>query len=238
MTTNVFDESSGVMATDSRWSIRQGKYIVYLDDTGCEKILLLKNRAIMFAGNGGRIQEWKDWLMSDPKDDSQQPKEEGICLCLVDLQTGKKIKSFKQTSVNDLAYFAGSGTQYAIPCWLANSDARRAVDTAKVADDRSGGEVKHYCFKTKQHNIYHGNQVTIRMVDDAILRRGLVMTTNNEQSVSFAVAANDNAELADIKAKIAAGDLSASAPSDGMYEEWTAEEKADLKGCLADMFGW
>ena len=238
MTTNVFDEARGLMATDSRWSIRQGKYIIYLDDTGCDKILLVRKRAIMFAGNGGRIQQWKDWLLSEPKDDSMQPKEEGICICIADVEAGRVKKSFKQTVVDKEGYFAGSGTRFAVPCWAFNRDARRAVDTAKQADDCSGGEVKYVDFKKSDHNLYHGNKVTIQMVDNAILTRGLVMTTNTAQSLPFAAAANDDAELAEIRAKIAAGDLSASAPSDGMYEEWSAAEKNELKESLAEMFGW
>jgi hypothetical protein len=238
MTTNVFDETKGYMATDSRWSIRQGKYVVYLDDTGCDKILIMHNRAIMFAGNGGRIQQWKDWLQSEPKDDSGQPKEEGICICIADIQARKVKRSIKQKVISGGGYFAGTGTDYAVPCWLQNKDAKRSVDTAKQADMCSGGEVKYVDFIDGSHNLYRGSNVTIQMVDNAILKRGLVMTTTNAQSVPFATAANDDTELADIRAKIAAGDLSASAPSDGMYEEWTDEEKAGLKESLAEMFGW
>lgn len=238
MTTNVFDEAKGLMATDSRWSIKQGKYIVYLDDTGCEKILLMHNRAIMFAGNGGRIQQWKDWLLSEPKDDSLQPKEEGLCICIADLTTGKMKRSFKQTVVDNKGYFAGTGTTYAVPCWVQNGDAKRSVDTAKIADDFSGGEVKYFNFSSRKHNIISGNNVTIQMVDNAILTRGLVMTTNDKQSVSFATEAMRDADLAKMRAKIAAGDLSASAPSDGMYDQWSQEEKNSLKESLGEMFGW
>jgi hypothetical protein len=240
MTTNVFDQARGMMATDSRWSIRSGKYIIYLDDTGCDKILLIKNRAIMFAGNGRRIQQWKDWLRSEPKDDSMQPNVAGICVCIADRTTGQVKRSFKQTVVDGEGYFAGSGTDYAVICWVNNGDAQRAVRTAKQADDCSGGEVKYVDFKAGAHNLYHGNEVTIQMVDDAILKRGLVMTTNTApaQSYAFITAANDDPDLAEVRAKIAAGDLSANAPSNGMYEEWTDEEKAELKECLAEMFDW
>jgi hypothetical protein len=238
MTTNVFDEARGLMATDSRWSIPHGKYIIYLDDTGCDKILLVRKRAIMFAGNGGRIQQWKDWLLSEPTDDSMQPRVEGICICIADTTTAKVKNSFKQTVVDAEGYFAGSGTRFAVPCWSSNKDARRAVGTAKQADDYSGGEVKYVDFKGGSHNLYRGSNVTIQMVDDAILKRGLVMTTNTAHTLPFATAANDDPELAEIRAKIAAGDLSASAPSDGMYEEWSDDEKFSLKESLAEMFGW
>lgn len=243
MTTNIFDGTARVMASDSRWSICHGNYLIYLDDSGCDKILTRHNRAIMFAGNGGRIQEWKDWIMSDPTDDSNQPKEEGICVCMVDTTNGKVVLSVKQKVVNIHGYFAGSGSNYAAPCWVQNQDARRSVETAKVADICSGGEVKYIDVSNAEkhiHNLYTGSWVTIQMVDDAILKRGLVMNISNEggKALPFAAAANDNEELADIKAKIAAGDLSASAPSDGMYEEWSSEEKGQLKRAFSDMFGW
>lgn len=61
---------------------------------------------------------------------------------------------------------------------------------------------------------------------------------NSGQSLSFAKAANDSKELADIRDKIVNGELSANVPSAGMYDSWTPEEKAGLKKTLADVFGW
>jgi hypothetical protein len=240
MTTNVFDAVKRMMATDSRWSIRHGNYLIYLDDSGCDKILVRHQRAIMFAGNGRRIQEWKDWIMTDPTDSSKQPKEEGICICMVDMRTGNVVLSVKQKVVNQSGYFAGSGTDYAATCWVQNNDACRSVDTAKLADVCSGGEVKYTDIAGNTHNLYTGSWVTIQMVDDAITKRGLVMNISNGGSTaaSFATAANDNPELADIKARISAGELSASAPSEGMYEAWTEKEKAQLNQAFSEMFGW
>lgn len=241
MTTNAFDESRGLMATDSRWSIQHGKYVIYLDDTGFEKIEISNGHAFMFAGNGARIQEWKDWMRSDPAGDSNQPSESGICLCVVDMSTQKVKSSFKQTVVPGGGYFAGTGSLFAVPCWLKNNCAKRSVETAKESDIYSGGEVKFYDFVSGDNNLnYPSGNITIKMVSDAISRRGLVMTSNviANQPMSFAEAANDNQDLAEIRAKIASGELSANAPSEGMYAEWTAEEKSRLKSTLADVFGW
>ena len=241
MTTNVFDEVKRFMATDSRWSVRQGKFIVYLDDTGCEKIEINRGHAFMFAGNGGRIQQWKNWIRSNPTDDSGQPQEEGVCFCIVDMSTGKVKRSVKQKLIPVGGFFAGTGTTFAVPCWTANQDAHRSVETAKTQDDCSGGEVKFYDFAGGKHNLnYPSGNVTIQMVDAAILKRGLVMITNENsaQILPFAKAAANSPEVAEIHAKIAAGELSASAPAEGMYEAWTAEEKAGLKDTLADIFSW
>jgi hypothetical protein len=40
------------MACDSRWSIQNHNFILYIDDTGFEKIIPHNGIAFMFAGNG------------------------------------------------------------------------------------------------------------------------------------------------------------------------------------------
>lgn len=64
-----------------------------------------------------------------------------------------------------------------------------------------------------------------------------INSTNTQQAFPVANAANDE-ELALIKQKISSGDLSANAPCEGMYKEWSAEERADLKKTLGEVFGW
>lgn len=241
MTTNVYDQNQGVMATDSRWSIRSGNHVVYLDDVGFDKIEICHGAAFMFAGNGGRIQQWKSWLRTNPADDSAQPPEDGICVCIANMST-KVMKSFgKENVVLNGGYFAGTGTMYAIPCWQRNNDPKRSVETAKQSDIYSGGEVKFCNFATNEHNLnYPQNEITIQMVDQAILTRGLAMkiNVNSTPTLPFQLAAENDPEVAEIRQKIANGELSASAPCDGMYKQWTPEEKADLKKALGDVFGW
>ena len=231
------------MATDSRWSIRSGNYVVYLDDTGFEKIEICNNYAIMFAGNGGRIQEWKNWIRSNPTDNTNKPPEEGICVCIADMDTKEVIEKLKQTILPGGGYFAGSGEKFAAACWIKNNCAKKSVETAKSVDIFSGGEVKYYNFADGDNNLnlnHPVNVATIQMVDSAIHKRGLVMTINNTglQSKSIVSAANDNLEIADIRSQIAAGDLSANAPSNGMYEEWTSDEKQRLDNAFAKIFKW
>lgn len=238
MTTNVFDEKTGVMATDSRWSISSGKYVLYVDDSGFEKIEIQQGHAFIFAGNGIRIEQWRDWIRTNPEDDSMQPKEEGICLCIVNLESKKAVRFIKQSLIGDTGYFAGSGQLYAAGCWLKNKCAKTAVETAKQFDVYSGGEVKYYDAALGDHNLnYPSGRITIQMVNDAILTRGQVMEQMTKQ-IGFSPAANDSIEIADIRSKIAAGDLSANAPSDGMYDSWSIDEKASLKHTLSEIFKW
>jgi hypothetical protein len=243
MTTNVFDEVLGVMATDSRWSVQYGEYIVYIDDSGYEKILICHNHAVMFAGNGNLIQQWKDWMNSMPVDASNQPAVEGICVCIVDMGTKKVKSSVKQLVLPSGGYFAGSGQLYAVHCWLKNSNSYTAVETAKANDKLSGGDVKFYDFTSGKNNLnlnYPANVMSIQMVNTALLKRGLVMktATGATQAIPYAVAANDDPELENVGLKIMSGELSASAPSEGMYSPWTEEEKLGLKTALVGMFGW
>ena len=56
--------------------------------------------------------------------------------------------------------------------------------------------------------------------------------------LSSQLAAANDGELKDLQAKIANGEITPEAPCDGMYSEWSAEEKSRLKGVLADVFGW
>ena len=64
--------------------------------------------------------------------------------------------------------------------------------------------------------------------------------TNPSYSVGLLVpvaAANDK-EIGEIQRRIAAGDLSANAPSEGMYDSWSINEKASLKHTLSEIFKW
>ena len=74
MTTNVFDGPVGLVATDSRWSIQRGRWLIYLDDTNFDKIELTDAAAFMFAGSAVLIEKWKLWIRSNPPDASGMPE--------------------------------------------------------------------------------------------------------------------------------------------------------------------
>jgi hypothetical protein len=255
MTTNIFDSSGHLMATDSRWSIEYGDWLLYLDDTGYEKMLVRNGKVLMFAGYGRVIQLWKDWINSDPPDPSGMPAHKGMSVCMVDGATRTVDFDAEQDIVANGVYCAGSGSRSAYSCWSANRDAHRAVETAKSKDIFSGGEVKFYNFKNGSNNLvnnYPTAGITIKMVDQAILSRGSVMKTNTNStsgaSLPFPKVANakaaddaandDKSAVEEIREKIAAGELSANAPCDGMHNDWTEENKAKFQKALGNMFGW
>jgi hypothetical protein len=244
MTTNVFDGNSALIATDSRWSVKWSKWVVYVDDVPFYKIEPVADTAFMFAGKGNRIQEWKDWVRSNPTDDSAMPACEGMSVCMIRMPDGHVMFANGQDIVNDGAYFAGSGSRYAYVCWNVNRNAQKAIETAKEVDVYTGGDVKFFDIKSKEHNLHHINALaTIQMVGKAIEERGNVMEISagtSKQSIPFKmseIAANDH-EMQELKGKIASGEITPEAPCDSMYSEWNENQVQELKSALAKTFKW
>lgn len=244
MTTNVYDSNSGLIATDSRWSVTWSKWVVYVDDARFEKLERFKSFAFMFAGLGLRIQEWKHWIRSEPSDLSSAPSLDGISVCIVNTDENAVIFSGRQDIVKDGAYFAGTGSRPAYLCWEKNRNAQKSIETAKEFDIYTGGDVKYIDGKSGSHNIYHGTvEVTIDMVGKAIETRGMVMEIAASKPTGGApfklsdIAAND-IEMRQLQGKIANGELAPEAPCDGMYSEWTSDQKDRLKSALSTVFSW
>ncbi len=244
MTTNVYDSVKGLMTTDSRWSVEYGRYLIYIDDARFDKVERHNNAVFMFAGNGQKIQAWKSWIRSSPTDDSGMPGCENMCVCIADVQSKEVLFKERQDIMRDGGFFAGSGSRHAFQCWSVNKDAVKAVQTAKTFDFSSGGEVKFVDFVSGKHNLFSPTKdVTIEDVGRALATRGSVMeiavnTAETKAPFKLAdLAANDEA-LKDVQGKIASGEISPTAPCDGMYSEWTDAQKSKLKGVLSDVFGW
>lgn len=248
MTTNVYDENQGVMASDSRWSMERGDYILYIDDAEFDKIESVNNAVVMFAGHGIRIHEWKQWLRSNPSDDSNQPAVKGVCICIADLDT-KQMQPFgKENFRHEGGYFAGSGAIHALTCWTADRNAKKAVVTAIEYDQYSGGDVKYFDFNDRSNNLTASSVHGISDIDglnEAILKKGHMMKKDmNVNSIPFPKAENasflikNHPDFEQIQNEVASGQLSASAPWDGMDKDWTDGEKADLKVALGNIFGW
>lgn len=252
MTTNIFDGNARVMATDSRWSIEYGSWLFYLDDTGYDKIERCNGMALMFAGDGKKIQQYKNWIRSNPTDDSMMPEEKGMSVCVVDETTG--IVDFKQHQDIDSnnVLCAGSGARWAYGCWTANKCSKQAVETAKGKDYCSGGEVKYIDFNSMETNLipYHAEaELTIETISRNIFQRGIPMKIETlprgtpnlpfPKAADGGDAANDEAIAREEVGKlVAAGTISAIAPCDGMHNDWTPEDKVKFKATLGKMFGW
>lgn len=251
MTTNIFDGNSGVMATDSRWSIEYGCWLYYLDDTGYSKIERLNGMAIMFAGYGGKIQEYKDWIRSNPTDFSRQPDVKGMSVCMVEESTGNvEVKEEQDIDTNNVLC-AGSGARPAYGCWTSNKCSKKAVESAKLVDPCSGGDVKFIDFKNSETNLAEyaaETQLTIAQISANIMKRGISMkirtTPTGTPDLPFVKAAGEDAAneeqlaRAAVSELVATGKLSANAPCDGMHNDWSEESKANFRRALGKMFGF
>ena len=208
----------------------------------------------MFAGRGLLIQEWKNWIRSNPVDDSNQPAVEGISLSGFNISS-KTLRYTEGMSItHENSIFAGTGARHAVICWKNNRVATKAVETAKIMDPASGGSVKYFDFATGNSNLAVMNMFspsTIEEIDKELAVKGIYMdvTTRQNGAPPFALSqvaasdasANTNESMADmqeLKRKLASGELSASAPCDAMYSEWSANSKKELKTFLGSVFGW
>lgn len=243
MTTNVFDGNQGVIATDSRWSVLYGRWLIYVDDSRFEKIERFEDFAFMFAGKGSIIQLWKSWIRSKPADISGMPTCDGISVCIVEAKSQSVVFSERQDIIKEGAYFSGTGSRYAYLCWETNRNPLRCVESAKNVDVFTGGEVKYLNMTNGSHNLHAVTEdVTIDMVSSAIETRGMVMeiASASKRGVPFKLsdlAANDTG-IQEVKSMIASGTLTPEAPCDGMHSEWSLDQKERLKGALSTVFQW
>lgn len=251
MTTNIYDGNKKVMATDSRWSIPYGPWLFFLDDTGYEKIERFGGFSLMFAGDGGKIQEYKDWIRSAPADDSKMPVEKGMSVCIIEDASGAVTFQKHQDIESENVLCAGSGSIWAFGCWKGNRCSKQAVETAKTMDNCSGGDVKYIDFADGSTNVLPAvGQADIRIetVTQNILKRGNAMKIQSVPTgvpnlgLAKTAAANSScteAEAREQATKLAAtGQLSATAPCAGMHNDWSTEDKSEFKTALGKMFGW
>jgi hypothetical protein len=245
MTTNVFDSLAGMIATDSRWSQSQGRWLAYVDDVRLDKLQVYKSFAFVFAGDGGVIQLWKDWIASVPTDFSALPMFDGIVVWVANTQTRALDFTRGENILRDGGYFAGTGSIPAYTCWATNKDARKSVESAKKADPRTGGETRFFNLVDGQNNLtaMPSNKITIQTVNEAIAKRGIIMDMGaGNGSIPFdrlktaADAGASDADLVALQAKLSSGAVKAEAPCDAMYTTWTDDEKGRLKTVLSNIF--
>lgn len=237
MTTNIYDIPGKILASDSRWSIDKQNFIVYVDDTGCEKIILENDIACMFAGHGGLIQSWKEWIIN-PDRSEKPPVEIGdiaVVICMVNTITGHLIFEYGQNIQLEDARFAGTGAIHACSCWFTNRNATQAVSSAIKSDWYSGGEVKYFDCKKKLSNVQ--NSANINDVHNALAKRGTIMYKNNEnQFISVKDAANNDPDVATVLRDLQSGAIVANAPCDAMYNKWPEEKIKELHSVLDQCF--
>lgn len=243
MTTNVYDQTKFLVTSDSRWSILTDFGVIYVDDTGFDKIEVSKDHAFVFAGNAAVIQTWKDYIRASQAGiPLARPSAKGISLLVAKMGCGTFVEAYGQdislpNKLKPVVSFAGTGAHHAAVCWMTNKCGRRAIDSAKARDYYSGGSVSFLELNTRV-----GNQQNNRNADkltEAFLDKGMVMYTPgiNSSSVPLDQAAASDPRVAEWLKKIAEGSVEIQAPCDSMFAEPTEEEDARLDAAMASIFG-
>lgn len=245
MTTNVYDVKASTVASDSRWSFlvknndekESLAAIVYVDDTGFDKMIIAEGACALFAGNSRLIDAWKQWIASTAKAVIPRPPViDDFAMCIIDAGNGDLIFEHGQKIADDTYRFAGTGAKYAHKCWLNNKCAQRAVKSASDVDDYSGGEVKFFNIKTQQHNVTPNG--LYELINEATITRGVVMYTAYQgKTVSVQEAAATDPRIRTLLQNISTGEASAEAPSGHDPIIWTETDVKRLDASLGAFFG-
>ena len=154
MTTTVCDLLNKIIVADTRWScgsdgsltLSDGqKYFVYCDETGFNKISIIGKSALVVAGYGPLISEWKRWWAISPDFHSKPPAEidgrNQVNLAIIDLDrnevifdAGVKSVLFCMSSQEIKAFTSGSSRYHAASHLQLSGCAKQAVMHASELD--------------------------------------------------------------------------------------------------------
>ena len=253
MTTTVCDLSNKIIAADTRWSCgSQGDlqlsdgnyYLVYCDSTGFDKISVVGKTALVTAGNGMLIADWKRWWGGDanPKD---RPNTEidgvnVVNLAILDLDenkvifdAGQKQALFCSETHQLKAFTSGSGAHHAASSLLIDDCARQAVSYASTLDYCTGELVSYACYKTNNDNL--NTQVNdYDVIVDGITNRGRIVNLNLNKPNEKGCDISKHPLAKEVKTLFTTGKAVASAPVPGIgCFEWTEETENKFEKAMS-----
>lgn len=239
MTTNAYDKSKVMLATDSRWSfrevtdgIRSSVFVAFIDDTGFDKIASDDECAYMFAGPGPLIDQWKKWVVSPNQAILPRPPvATDFAICAVDMESGNIWFEHGQKVSDSDCRFAGTGAKHAYDCWSVNRDVRRSIASATNGDHLSGGTVMHFCCRTRETNLQA--QIDFASITNLFLEKGMVMYPATKAPLPIREAAQNDPRIASFVEEIRRGQVSAEAPSGYDPVVWTPADEARLDEAIA-----
>lgn len=246
MTTNVYDVASGLLTSDSRWSAKDGEWMVYVDDTKFDKIIADAQLALLFAGDLLNIAAWKNWVVAGRAAPAPMDMLNETSIVIVDVATGDVVFNTDYLLWSDIgparhAWYGGTGAPYAKDCWEVNKCAKKAVESAIMADKYSGGTVLHFNRNTLVSNVMNSESHLSVMAQ--MKERGIMKNSSGaEFKVSEVVSSDNSAEydsagvLDSVAKKLAEkvmnGSITLSAPFPGIEQPWTNEKKLELARVL------
>lgn len=236
MTTNAIDRIKKIVATDSRWSIEKGQYMLFVDDTGFDKLADRHTAAIVFAGDGQLIQLWKDWFSTPILNTAALPPVEradhvgeihSVTLFMLEKPTCRiTLASGWMLAHEDEGIFAGSGAEFAKICFAKNGCSKFAVKTASENDPATGGETKFIELDTNRHNLSKA-ECSLADAEKQLWERGYIMDMNTRETMALSeFKTNATGALQSMER------MTISAPTGLPTRRWSDAEKAELKSAL------
>ncbi|TMO66185.1 hypothetical protein [Pseudoalteromonas aurantia] len=248
MTTTVVDLVNKLITADTRWScvlkLSDGnKYVVYCDETGFHKISVIGKAALVTAGHGPLIAEWKEWWAGTAnlanKPQSEIDGENVVNLAIVDLERNSVIfdagaKQILYCTVSDSvkAFASGSGSHHAASYLMQNSCAKGAIGYAAKNDICTGNEVTFACYKSNQNNL--NNHISdYNVISNGIINRGKIMALDIQKPNANGVDLNNHPLSEEVKELFTTGKAVASAPVPGISSfKWTKEVDRKLESAM------
>lgn len=243
MTTTVCDLLNRVLATDTRWSCGSTNnlklsdglhYLVFCDDTGFAKLSVVGKAALVTAGDGKLISEWKRWW-SESADPEETPSTEingvnGINLAIIDLEknevifdAGQKQVLFCQIKNEIKAFTSGSGGHHAASHLLVNACAKTAIEYASSFDHCTSKTINWFCYNTNENNLIN-DTYDYNVIVDGIVNRGRIVNLNTNTPSDFGCEIDKHPLAEEIKNLFTSGQAVASAPVPGIDRfKWTDE---------------
>lgn len=245
MTTNAIDRAKLIVTSDSRWSVPlpndvNPTHVMYVDDTGFEKISTSDIATLVFAGDGVLISQWKNWFKQDRPDWEAMPETErivdgrlvDISICVV-TPAGRVIHDSGTCLMHgETARFSGSGSFFARNCFVQNSCIIKAIDTAGSSDPYTGGITKYLELHSGLNNLTE-TESTLQDAERELGERGKIM----ELATGVVTSLKDALESqADALQALKTGGVHLSAPTGLQSRKWTASEKAALRAALEEVY--
>ncbi|MDR7068159.1 hypothetical protein J2X02_000976 [Pseudoxanthomonas japonensis] len=235
MTTNVLDHHNRKVTSDSRWSITAGRQLIFVDNSGFEKIAERPLAVMICAGDAKLIDEWKRWFTT-PIPANELPPTDRIELdgsfheiyvtIIKKPEYAVVFSSGDYKQLEHRASFTGSGADFAMACYAINGCSEKCVDSASAQDPRTGGDVKYVDFQTMTSNV-NGPYVSMQELEQMFSDRGTVMDLDTKQTSP--ISAMNKTEIA--KA-LEAGRASIAAPTGRAPRAWTMEEKVAVSDAM------
>lgn len=235
MTTNVLDGRNRRVSSDSRWSIQLPNELVFVDNTGFDKIAERTRAVMICAGDAKLIDQWKVWFVQPTPSNEVPPTDRAeldgsfheIYVTIIVKPTYEVLfSSGDYIKYLEDAAFAGSGRGFARDCYAVNGCSIKCVETASSHDPKTGGETKYVDFTSGTSNL-HQQIVTFQELEASFLQKGMVMNMATKEIRS--INGTGSSELAEAITK---EKVNISAPTGHPPRTWTLQEKLDVSSAM------